>query len=123
MDSSATIAAGLVVALVGRAPRLRRVLRLALEDADYHVLEGESLALPWTTVAAVVVDLDSLGLRPAGLLSSLRTRGLAAAAPLVLVSVYPPEGALPAWRGPLEYLQPPFAPAEIVYRIRRALDR
>jgi DNA-binding NtrC family response regulator len=109
-----------VVALVGRAARLRRVLRLALEDAGYGVLERDALLLPRGRLAAVVVDLDSLGTRPAAVVAALTAQGLADTTPIVLISVYPPESRAPTHRGPLDYLQPPFAPSAIVERLGRA---
>jgi hypothetical protein len=51
-----------VVALLCRAPRLRRILRLALESEGQAVLEWtDPDRPPHAAVSVIVVDLDSLG--------------------------------------------------------------
>jgi FixJ family two-component response regulator len=121
IDQEST-AARPAVALVCGEPRLRRLLRLALEAGGYTVRDYpglRDLAAPGT-VAAAVVDLDSLRPRLVGRALHLRPPCLPETLPTVLISVYPAEVERPR-AGPTDYLQPPFPADEIVRRVERLL--
>jgi DNA-binding NtrC family response regulator len=111
------------VALVCGEPRLRRILRLALEAGGYNVRECPRLRdLPASgTVAAAVVDLDSLRPRPVALDPYLHIAGLPETLPALLISVYPPEAVERPRPGPTDYLQPPFPADEIAARVERLI--
>jgi hypothetical protein len=113
----------LTVALVCREPRLRRILRLALEAGGYAVRDCPGLhALPTLgAVAAAVVDLDSLRPRPVSFDAYLRPSGLPARLPALLISVYPAEVGTRPHPVPTDYLQPPFPSDEIASRVERLL--
>jgi hypothetical protein len=115
--------AGPPILLLCREPRLRALLRLALQAEGYTVRDGIGPAAPPppTSAAAVVVDLDSLDLQPAGTVAALAAAGVADATPLLLISVYPLELVSIPWVGPTAYLQPPFAPRELARRVGRVL--
>ena len=117
-------AGGPLVALLCPEPRLRRILRLALETEGYRPLEWSDASRPaGPAVDLVVVDLDSLGWRPPAAFVALRAGGLDDRTALLLISVYPAEAERAGYVGPLEYLQPPFAPGEFVARVGRLLQR
>jgi hypothetical protein len=113
-----------IVALLCPQPRLRRILRLALLADDQRVVEWSlDDPTPAASGAAVVADLDSLGLDVVELHEALRGRGIAEGVALLLISVYPLEPAGLDWAGPTNTLQPPFSPQVLAERVRRLLDR
>ena len=111
------------VALVCGAPRLRRILRLALEAGGYDVREclGLSDLAAADGVAASLVDLDSLRLRPAVRDAYLRTAGLPETLPTLFISIYPAEAEERSRPGPTDYLQPPFPADEVARRVEGLL--
>jgi len=113
----------LPVALICPERRLRLVLRLALEGAGYRVLDWSSAPSErqGNDVVAAVVDLDSSHLRPETVVDRLSTWGLPGAIPLLLISVYPRDCGSVQREVPTEYLQPPFAPRELVRHLDRLL--
>jgi hypothetical protein len=112
------------VALVCGAPRLHRILRLALEAAGYAVRDCARLSdLPAATdLAAVVVDLDSLRPPLRASVADWRALGLPDALPALCISIYPAEPGASPRPGPSEYLQPPFPADEVGRRVQRLLD-
>jgi DNA-binding response OmpR family regulator len=111
------------VALVCGEPRLRRLLRLALEAGGYAVRDcprPRDLPPP-SELAAVVVDLDSLRPRLLASLAHLRAHGLPDTLPALCISVYPVEPDEGARPGPTDYLQPPFPADEVARRVARLL--
>jgi hypothetical protein len=113
---------GPLVALLCPEPRLRRILRLALESDGYRLVEWNAIS-PAVAVEALVVDLDGLGWRPPAALAALGAAGLTDPPALLLISVYPAEAGAARGARPLEYLQPPFSPREFVTRLGRLLER
>jgi DNA-binding response OmpR family regulator len=111
------------IALVCAEPRLRRILRLALEIGGYTVRDCPHLwDLPALgAVVAAVVDLDSLRPLPIALGPQPREYGLPDALPTIFISVYPAEVAEQPRSGPTDYLQPPFPADEIASRVGRLL--
>ena len=115
---------GLVVAVLCPEPRLRRILRLALEADGYLVVEWSAGAAPAAPPAALVVaDLDSLRWPARCALARLRRLGVAEQTAVLLISVYPPEDAQVEGPGLLDYLQPPFGPRELAARAGWLLER
>jgi hypothetical protein len=114
---------GLPIALICPERRLRLVLRLALEGVGYDVLDWSSAPSErqGNDVVAAVVDLDSSRLRPETVVDRLSTWGLPGATPLLLISVYPRDCGNVQREAPTEYLQPPFAPRELVCHLARLL--
>src|SRR5262249_31383113 len=78
------------VALVCGEPRLRRILRLALESGGYRVLDYADRTTPLAGAepVAAVVDVDSLGRCP-GAASRLGARGAPDRLPALFISIYP----------------------------------
>jgi hypothetical protein len=110
------------IALLCPEARLRRILRLALQADGFEIVEWSPASWPRAaTVDAVVADLDGLRWRPPIALAAFRASGVAETTALLLISVYPPEPDRFERAGPLDYLQPPFAPAEFTARLRRLL--
>ena len=111
------------VALVCGEPRLRRLLRLALEAGGYLVLDGaeEATWLAETNAIAAVVDLDSLR-RCARTTARLGPWGAPDRLPALFISVYPAAPVDDRRAGPTDYLQPPFPPDELVRRLSRLLS-
>lgn len=123
MGREATTSAPPTIALICGEPRLCRILRLALEADGYEVRECARLRelVALGAVAAAVVDLDSLRLRPAAREAYLRTANLSETLPTLFISVYPMEGAGRSRPGPTDYLQPPFPADEVARRVERLL--
>ncbi len=111
------------VALVCGEPRLRRILRLALEAGGYAVRDCQQLReLPAPgELAAAVVDLDSLRPRPVAPGASLRACGVPDGVPALFISVYPAEPEDWPRHGLADYLQPPFPTDEVARRVERLL--
>jgi DNA-binding response OmpR family regulator len=116
MTQEAPIPAPCTVALVCGEPRLRRILRLALEAGGYGVRDYRAPRdVPVSSVVvAAVVDLDSL--RP-----YQSADGLPDTMPALLISVYPAEAEERLRPGPADYLQPPFRADELISRVGRLL--
>ncbi len=110
------------VALVCGEPRLRRILRLALEVGGYVVLDyaDDATAPAGSEPAALVIDLDSLHWCP-GAVARMGARGALDRLPAVCISIYPTAPEDERRQGPTEYLQPPFPADELVSRLRRLL--
>jgi hypothetical protein len=112
------------VALLCAQQRLRTVLRLALQAADYEVVEWHHLTAPSDRfVAAVVVDLDSLGKDVSSALSLLDTWCVDESTSLLFISVYPLDLRSLQRAGPCDELQPPFSPIVLIDRVRHLLRR
>ncbi len=125
MSDDLAVGARPAVALVCAEPRLGRILRLALEVRGYEVRESADLDRLPATVAldAAVLDVDSLGVAPREAARRLRAGGARAGLPLLIISIYPREPESLPQRHPTTYLQPPFAPEELVRRLERLLNR
>ncbi len=113
---------GPLIALLCPEPRLRRILRLALESDGYRLVEWSGLGRQVGAVDALVVDLDGLSWRPPALWAALGAAGLANRPALLLISIYPIEAGEAGEAGPLEYLQPPFSPREFLARVGQLLQ-
>jgi DNA-binding response OmpR family regulator len=109
------------VLLVCPELRLRRMLDLMLVADGYEVVTWPGGGPLARAPGAIVVDLDGLHCRPPTAVALLRAGGVDTARPLLLISVYPPEGAPLDRVGPLDYLQPPFSPRELSERLTRLL--
>jgi DNA-binding response OmpR family regulator len=114
---------GPLIALLCPEPRLRRILRLALESHGYRLVEWSGISRQVEPVDAIVADLDGLGWRPPAALAALRAAGLANPPALLFISVYPPEAGETGDAGSLAYLQPPFSPREFLARVGQLLQR
>jgi hypothetical protein len=118
MDDEPETPTGLTVALVSAQPRLRRILRLALDAAGYAVLETPGLPTdpPAAGLHAAVVDIDSLGLSPREAIREMRGQGMSNSMPVLFISIYPHERDSLPRRQPTDHLQPP---SQFVRRKRR----
>lgn len=115
---------GPVVAVLCPEPRLRRILRLALQADGRVVVEWRAgLAPSGPPVALLVADLDSLRWPARCAIARLRQLGVAERTAVLLISVYPPDEGQFEGRGLLDYLQPPFGPRELAERAARLLAR
>jgi DNA-binding response OmpR family regulator len=110
------------VALVCGEPRLRRLLRLALERDGYVVLDYADGRWPGPGLApaAAVVDLDSLG-RCLTAVEQFGVLGAPGGLPTLFISVYPAEPERLAHNAPCDYLQPPFPTDEVGVRLTALL--
>jgi hypothetical protein len=110
------------VAVLCAQERLRTILRLSLQADDYDVVDWNHRSGPGDpSVAAIVIDLDSLGHDVPGTLDLLCGWGIDESTSLLFISVYPLDFR-PAQRiGSYDVLQPPFSPAVLMERVRRLL--
>jgi hypothetical protein len=112
------------VALLCPEPRLRRILRLALDADGFAVSESPDPSVRLVSpVLAVVADLDSLRWSWRTVTRRLVELGAESSIPLLLISVVPiePDHVGPNWL--LDTLQPPFAPGTFIGRLRGLLAR
>ena len=108
------------VAVLCQQARFRLLLRLSLVTAGYEVAEWRTQDAPADPdVAAVVVDLDSLGRDVPGTLALLAAWCIPDAAPVLFISVYPLDLHGLERAGPYAELQPPFSPDALADRVRR----
>ncbi|HLH26720.1 MAG TPA: hypothetical protein VK066_29705 [Chloroflexota bacterium] len=124
MTSQQAGAARPAVALVCGEPRLRRILRLALEREGYAVLDyaDGAWAGPAPAPVAAVVDLDSLWLCPTAV-EQLGAHGAPDGLPALFISVYPAEPERLARNAPSDYLQPPFPADDVAVRLAALLSQ
>jgi hypothetical protein len=111
------------IALLCLAPRMRRILRLALQAGGHLVLDWTDPASPPRRPAsALVIDLDSLGWTPSLAAHVITAFACLAATPVLMITIYPyePDGLASGRR--LAVLQPPFGPDAFVACVHSLLD-
>jgi DNA-binding response OmpR family regulator len=112
------------VAVLCAQERLRTILRLSLQADDHDVVEWNHRSGPGDpSVAAIVLDLDSLGHDVPGTLDLLSGWGIDESTSLLFISVYPLDLRLVQWIGSYDVLQPPFSPVVLIERVRRLIRR